>query len=323
MPLPTDEKLIALAQDLIQQFDAIFGLHPGFRPAHAKGTLLTGTFTPSAGAASLTRAPHVNRESTPVTVRFSDATAIPLIPDTDPNSNPHGCGIRFHLAERVHTDIIGHSTNGFPTRTGQEFLEFLRALASSDPSKLSGSPLEAFLGSHPKALAFVQAPKPAPSSFAREAFFAVLAVRFTNQDGASRYGRYRIVPEAGVDHLTSAAVAAKSANFLFDELAERIAKGPIKFRIVAQLANEGDTADDATMQWPEDRTLFDLGTIALTAPVADNAHEQQWIIFDPIPRVEGIEASDDPLFELRAALYLISGRRRRAAGDSSAAKSGA
>jgi catalase len=323
MPLPTDEKILALSQDLIQQFDTIFGLHPGFRPAHAKGILMAGTFTPSPGAASLTRAPHMNRASTPVTVRFSDATGVPLIPDTDPNSNPHGCAIRFHLADRVHTDIISHSTDGFPTHTGQEFLEFLRAVASSDPKKLSGSPLEAFLGGHPKALAFVQTPKPAPSSFAREAYFGVTAMRFINKDGVSRYGRYRIVPEAGVDHLTNAAVAAKSANFLFDELAERIAKGPIKFRIVAQLANDGDVVKDATVHWPEDRTLFELGTIALTAPVANDAHEQQSTIFDPIPRVDGIEASDDPLLELRAAVYLISGRRRRAAGETSTAKSGA
>jgi catalase len=323
MPLPTDEKLIALSQDLIQQFDTIFGLHPGFRPAHAKGALLTGTFTPSPGAASLTRAPHLNRPSTPVTVRFSDSTGIPLIPDNDPNANPRGFAIRFHLADRVHTDIIGHSTDGFPVRTGQEFLELLRALASSDPSKLAGSPLEAFLGAHPTALAFVQAPKPAPSSFAREAYFGVTAVRFTNKEGVSRHGRYRFVPEAGADHLTDSAVAAKSTNFLFDELAERIAKGPIKFRIVAQLANEGDVVDDATVHWPEDRTLLDLGTIVLTAPLANDAHEQQWTIFDPIPRVDGIDASDDPLLELRAAVYLISGRRRRAAAETNTAKSGA
>jgi catalase len=319
MPLPTDERIVALAQDLLQQFDTIFGLHPGFRPAHAKGTLLTGTFTPSASAASLTRAPHMNREATPVTVRFSDATGIPLIPDTDPNANPKGCGIRFHLADRVHTDIIAHSTDGFPTRTGNEFLEFLRALASSDPKNLSGSPLEAFLGSHPKALAFVQAPKPAQSSFAREAFFGITAMCFINKDGASRHGRYRIVPEAGIEHLADAAAAGKSANFLFDELAERIAKGPVKFKIIAQLANDGDIVNDATEHWPEDRTLLDLGTFALTAPVADDAREQQQIIFDPLPRVDGIDASDDPLLELRAAVYLISGRRRRAAGKTASA----
>ena len=42
MPLPTDEKLIALSEELIATFDEIFGLHPGFRPAHAKGVLADG-----------------------------------------------------------------------------------------------------------------------------------------------------------------------------------------------------------------------------------------------------------------------------------------
>jgi catalase len=315
MPLPKDDKLIALSQDLLQQFDTIFGLHPGFRPAHAKGTMLTGTFTPSPDAASLTRAPHINRESTPVTVRFSNSTGIPLVPDNDPNANPRGMAIRFHLAEHVHTDIVSHSTDGFPVRTGQEFLEFLRAIASSDPSKPSPSPIEAFLGAHPKALEFVQTPKPAPSSFARESYFGVTAMHFTNKDGVSRYGRYRIVPEAGNDHLNDAAVAAKSANYLFDELAERIAKDPVKFRILVQLANDGDIVDDATIHWPENRTLLELGAVVLTEPVSDNAHEQKQIIFDPIPRVDGIDPSDDPLLELRAAIYLLSGRRRRTAAE--------
>src|SRR5260370_22050428 len=124
MPLPKDDKLIALSKDLLQQFDTIFGLHPGFRPAHAKGAMLTGRFTPSPDAASLTRAPHLNRPSTPVTVRFSNSTGVPLLPDNDPHANPRGLAIRFHLAERVHTDIISHSTDGFPTRTRQEYLEF-------------------------------------------------------------------------------------------------------------------------------------------------------------------------------------------------------
>jgi catalase len=315
MPLPKDDKLIALGQDLLQQFDTIFGLHPGFRPAHAKGTMLTGTFSPSPDAASLTRAPHINRESTPVTVRFSNSTGIPLVPDNDPNANPRGMAIRFHLAEHVHTDIVSHSADGFPVRTGQEFLEFLRAIASSDPSKPSPSPIEAFLGAHPKALEYVQTPKPAPSSFARESYFGVTAMHFTNKDGVSRYGRYRIVPEAGNDHLNDAAVAAKSANYLFDELAERIAKDPVKFRILVQLANDGDIVDDATIHWPENRTLLELGAVVLTEPVSDNAHEQKQIIFDPIPRVDGIDPSDDPLLELRAAIYLLSGRRRRTAAE--------
>jgi catalase len=208
---------------------------------------------------------------------------------------------------------VSHSTDGFPTHTGAEFLEFLQALAASDPANLAGSPLEAFLGSHPAALAFVQIPKPAPVSFATETYFGVTAMRFINADGAARYGRYRIIPEAGNDHLDDAATKAKSPNYLFDEIAERVGKEPVKYKIVVQVANDGDVADDATIHWPEDRKLADFGTLTLTGLVLDNEKEQKQIIFDPIPRVDGIEPSDDPLLELRAAIYLISGRRRRAA----------
>lgn len=314
MPLPTDEKILALSNDLIQTFDTLFGLHSGFRPAHAKGILLTGTFTPSSDAASLSRAQHFNRASTPVTVRFSNSTGIPLIPDNDPNADPRGMAIRFNLAEHVHTDIVSHSVDSFPTHTGEEFLEFLRSVAaSSDRTQPHPWPVEVFLGSHPAALAFIQAPKPAPSSFARESYYGVTAMRFINKDGAARYGRYRIVPEAGNDPLDAEALKAKGPDYLFDEIKERVGGSPIRFRIVVQLANDGDTVDDATVHWPEDRKLLDVGTIELTALASDNAAEQQRVIFDPIPRLDGIEPSEDPLLELRAAVYLISGRRRRAA----------
>lgn len=320
MPLPSDQKLLTLSEKLLAQFDSIFGLHPGFRPAHARGVLLKGTFTPSPDATWLTRAPHITRESTPVTARFSDSTGLPLIPDNDVNANPRGLAIRFHLAEHAHTDIISHSTDGFPTRTGEEFLEMLQAIAaSSGPSQASPSPIEKFLSSHPRALAFVQTPKPSPSSFAKEQYFGVTAMRFTNKDGVSRYGRYRITPDAGTEHLDDAAAKSKTATYLFDELTERIANQPIGFEILVQVAGDKDIVDDATVHWPEDRRLINLGRIALTTLAPDNAREQKQIIFDPIPRVDGIEPSADPLLELRAAIYLMSGRRRRQATEERAA----
>lgn len=317
MPLPTDQRLITLGQNIIKQFDMLFGLHPGFRPVHAKGVMLTGSFTPSSEARSLTRAPHMVRPSTPVTVRFSDSTGVPAIPDNDPNASPRGCAVRFHLAEHSHTDIVSHSTNSFPARTGDEFLELLQAIATSDLSKPSDpknpSPIEMFLGSHPAALAYVQAPKPLPTSFARESYFAITAYHFINEDGETQFGRYRILPLAGNEFLDAAAAKAKTPDYLFDELKERIAKGAIEFKVFAQLASPGDVVDNATIQWPADRPVMELGTLTLTHPVADNAAEQKQIIFDPIPRVDGIEPSNDPLLELRAGTYLLSGRRRRAA----------
>ena len=309
MPLPSDERIIQLANDLLAQLDAIFGVHPGFRAAHAKGILLRGTFTPSPEARSLSRAPHVTRDSVPVTVRFSNGTGFPSIPDNVPESNPRGIAVRFHLADRVHTDIIGHSTDGFPTRTGQEFLDFLRAAATGDPS--------AFLATHPAALAFVQTPKPSPASFATEAYFGVIAFRFINNHGLARHGRYRIAPRAGVQHLDDAASKAKDENYLFDELTSRISASPIRFDIHVQLANDGDIVNDATIHWPADRPSVHLGAVVLEE-IAPEDETHRRIIFDPIPRVDGIEPSDDPLLELRAAIYLLSGRRRRQAGESQA-----
>jgi catalase len=313
MPLPNDERVVALAQDLIAQFDQLFGLHPGYRPAHAKGLMLSGSFKPAAGAQKLTKAPHVVRESTPVTARFSNSTGLPQLPDNVADANPRGLAIRFNLAEHVHTDIVSHSTDGFPTRDGYEFLEFLRAAAASGADVPSPKPVEQFLGTHPAALAFVQAPKPFPSSLARQTYFAVTAFAFTNADGETRYGRYRIVPVEGNQYLTDEQVAAIPANYHYDELAERVAKEPVAFKILVQVAEPGDTVDDATVHWPESRELVEFGRLELTEVVTDTLAQQKHIIFDPIPRVEGIEPSADPLLELRAAIYLLSGRRRRAA----------
>jgi catalase len=312
MSLTTDERTLALSQELLQAFEVISGRHSGFRPMHARGILLRGSFQPSLAAATLSRAVHLNQPATSVTVRFSNFSGIPTTPDNDPGADPHGCALRFHLGEHTHTDIISHSTPYFPAGNGPEFLVMLRAIIASGAGQPDRAPLEAYLGTHPAARAFMERPKPLPASYARETYFGLTAVRFRNRADASRYGRYRIVPEEGNDFLDEALARAQSPHYLFEELTARVARGPVRFRLVAQLANEGDEVNDTTVQWPEERTLLDLGQLTFTALVPNDEREQQHLIFDPIPRVDGIEPSDDPLFELRAATYLLSGRRRRA-----------
>lgn len=315
MPLPTDPKALGLAQDLLKAFDTVNGgEHPGFRPAHAKGLMFAGVFRPSSEVASLTRAPHAQRE-TPITVRLSDFAGIPAVPDNGENASPRGCAIRFHLGEHAHTDIVSHSVDNFPTRTADAFLEFLHAAAASGPDQAHPNPIEQFLGAHPNALAFVQAPKPIPTSFAHESFFAVSAFKFTNAAGTSQFGRYRILPDAGSGYLDSAAAAARGPNFLMDEARQRIAKENMKFQIVVQLAEPTDVTDDATVRWPEGRRHVKFGEVVLQMLVPESDEERRRTIFDPIPRVDGIEASADPLFNPRADVYLLGGRRRRAADE--------
>jgi catalase len=303
----------ALAEQLLAALDTISGLHPGYRPAHAKGLMCAGTFTPAPEAATLTRAPHAASPSTPVTVRYSDSTGLPTVPDNDPQkAGPRGIAVRFHLGEHTHTDIVAHSTDRFPVHTGEEFLEFLRAAAAAGAGKPER--IGAFLATHPNAKRFVEAPKPIPTSFTREAFFAVTAFRFTNPAGQSRHGRFRIRPEAGTEYLTDQEAARKSPNFLFDEIGPRLARGPVRLDVFVQMAGDGDDVTDASVPWPADRPEVRFGTITLTGRVDDQEPERRKIIFDPDPRVDGIDPSGDPLTEVRSDIYLLSGRRRRAAG---------
>jgi catalase len=247
-----------------------------------------------------------------VTVRYSNSTGVPTIADNDPQrSGPRGIAVRFHLADHVHTDIVAHSTNGFPVRTGDEFLEFLRAAAAMG----AGQPeaLGAFLATHTSAKRFAETPKPIPTSFVREAFFAVTAFRFTNAQGESRHGRFRIRPEAGTEYLTHEEAARKSPDFLFDEIDPRLAQGPSRLGVFVQMAEQGDDVADASVPWPDSRVEVPFGTITLMSRVDDEEPERRKIIFDPVPRVDGIDTSGDPLTEVRSDIYLLSGRRRRSA----------
>src|ERR1700686_2476207 len=89
----------SLPEQIVDAFNGVFGVHPGARSNHAKGVILEGTFTPVASAASVSKAAHFQKQKTPVpvTVRFSDATGIPTIPDNDANASPHGIALKFSL----------------------------------------------------------------------------------------------------------------------------------------------------------------------------------------------------------------------------------
>ncbi|RMZ72236.1 catalase domain containing [Pyrenophora seminiperda CCB06] len=316
MPLSQDKQVIETSNGLVDKLREMAGdVSHSFRPVHAKGHLLTGTFSPTSTASSLSSALHFNAPSTPLTVRFSSSTGMPQIPDTDASANPRGMAIRFHLpsldGKRHHTDIIAHSTPYFPTRTAAEFLEFLQA-ATGDTANEA---VPQFLEQHPETARFLNEKRLSPESFATERFFGVNAFRFINREGQVTTLRYRIVPVAGEKHVEPEMLKEKSVTYLFDELPSRLRSGPIAFKLLAQVAEEGDVTNNATVLWPEERKLVELGTIKIEKTLSDedSLKEQKTIIFDPIPRIDGVEPSDDPLLDVRASIYLISGKQRRAA----------
>ncbi len=285
------------------------GPHAGLRANHAKGVLVSGMFTPAKGALAFSKAAHFAK-AVPVLVRFSNATGVPTMPDADANSYPHGIAIRFQLPRNNTTDIVSISSNGFPVATPEEFLGLLQAVANSGPEAAKPSPIEQFLGSHPAAAKWVSAPRPAPDSFGTLAFFGVNAFKFTNAKGVSHFARYQILPVAG-EHALDAAAAAKAApNYLMDELPQRIAKAPVQFRLVAQIAEAGDSTTDSTVVWPAERKLVELGTLSLTRTYMEQVKSQQALMFNPLTLTAGIEPSADPILLARPSAYAVSFSQR-------------
>src|SRR5439155_17388916 len=72
-PLALQGQDKSLQQRIADDFIALAGgVHPRYRIAHAKGIDATGTFAPSRGATSPSRAPHLVTASTPVIARYSN-----------------------------------------------------------------------------------------------------------------------------------------------------------------------------------------------------------------------------------------------------------
>lgn len=308
-----------LIKDLLDTLDALFGYHAGSRPVHAKGIICQGTFTPAPEALKLTKAPHVSLSSVPVVVRFSNFAGIPTIPDNAPNgASPRGFAVRFYLGDHVHTDVIGHSENGFPSPTGEDFLQLAKAIVASPPDAKKPTALESYFETHPVAKEFLTAPKPIPVSYSKESFFDPTAFKFINAAGETKFGRFRVVPENAPDdanYLSNEQAAKKDPDFLANELRDRLSQGPFKMKVQVQIADGQDNVNDCSIAWPESRPLVEFGTLTITECVDDQDPEMKKIIFDPIPRIDGIDASDDPIIQVRSEIYLMSGRRRRAAAS--------
>ncbi|MGY8679380.1 catalase family peroxidase [Bradyrhizobium sp. UFLA05-153] len=306
--------VVALAQDqrleeqLVNAMNKVFGVHPGFRANHAKGIVVEGSFKPSPEAAELSRAALFSGGTISVTVRFSDSTGIPNLPDGSENANPHGMAVKFHLPDSSDTDIVINSFKFFPVSTGEEFRDLLLALADSPPNATKPTKFEQFAVSHPSVPAAFSTVA-TPDSFVDEEYYGIDAFVFVNKAGERKAVRYQMLPE-NVVHLDKSDAAKRAPDFLMEELPERLKRGPVTFHFKAQLAAADDSTKDPTKPWPENRKVVELGVLTIDRATENSVEVQKRLLFLPGQLTDGIEQSDDPLIDIRNAAYAVSFSRR-------------
>jgi len=159
----------AVAQ-IVDTMRALAGPHPGVRPVHAKGIVCSGTFRASGEARTVSRAPHLQGQAVPTVMRFSNSSGDPEVHDRIPNAR--ALAVKFQLPDGKNADILALHVEGFPARTPDEFLAFLRAQL---PDPATGKPapdaVPRFLESHPATAAFIERlmKKPVPPATVRAA----------------------------------------------------------------------------------------------------------------------------------------------------------
>jgi len=298
------EATVETPSSMVSALHSAFGDHHA-RAVHAKGTILEGSFTPTAQARDLSEATVFSSGTLPVTVRFSDFTGIPNIPDTIGDANPRGFAIKFHLPAGAELDLVTHSFNGFPTRTSDEFAQLLRAIGASGAASVKPTALDRFLGDHPVARTFLTTQKPAPVSFGTLNYFGVNAFTFIDAAQTRRAVRYRFVPASGEQVLDAAALETKGPNYLQEEIGARVATATIVFDWFAQVGETDDLADDPSIAWPESRQLVKLGIVTIARLDSQPGKTDKALLFLPGRLPAGIEICD-PMIAMRSAAYPIS-----------------
>jgi catalase len=287
---------------------------PGFRRGHARGLALRGHFRATPEVAALTTAEHLQGRRIDVVVRTSNGGASPYLPDRvgPKRGNPLGLAVRFELPSGDHSSWTALSLDAFAPTTPDDFHAMVLATRGELPG---GAPnplkLAAFVAKRPRALPGIKAGATLapPKSFATTRFNGFHAYYLVDAEGRRRAFRFRWLPGAGVENMDPADDTLLPPQYLISELRQRIAAGPVSWKLVFQMAGPEDPVDDLTRRWPEDRELVVAGEV-----VVDRLHEDQDLVdgfvFDPTRVPAGIELSDDPLLHFRSEAYAESHRRR-------------
>lgn len=300
----------AQPDDLVNALNGVFGKHAGKRAAHSKGICLKGNFTPTAEAATFSKAPHF-ASAVPVTARFSLGGGNPVASDKQ-KDNTRGLAVHFDLGKGSTTDLVMISAPVFVAKTPEQFLALLKTVAPGPDGKQDADKIAAFFKANPESTrqgAWLNA-RPVPASYASAEYFGVHAFTLVNGKGDRHVIKWRSAPVKGEPGLSDEDAKGKGDDFYATELKDRLAKGPAEFDLYAILGEPGDPEDDPTAEWPEGRKEVKMGTLSISALEADATCDAG--IFDPTNLADGIEApKNDKILPMRSLDYAVSFGRRQ------------
>ena len=299
------------APQVVDAIQDVFGVIPGQRRNHTKGTCAVGEFVGTKEAQALSKAGLFSGQTIPVTARFSLAGGNAKAPDAA--RSPRGMALEFKMPDGRLQHMTMLNVPVFSASVPQTFYD---ALVAQKPDPATGKPdqakIDAFRASHPDAAPlgkYLAANNP-PQSYANAAFFGIHAFKFTDAQGKTTLVKWRFVPQDGVKTLTDDEMKAAPANFLEDKLIARTGQGPAKWDMIVTIGEAGDPDNNPTLFWPEGRKEFKAGTLSISKAMPQPGAACEPINFDPLVMVEGIGPTEDPILLFRSPAYAVSFGKR-------------
>lgn len=297
------------AEGVVAKIRAILGNFAGYRAIHADGRLFRGSFRAFDNARVYSRAAHLQGADVPVTVRLSKGGGDPFAHF----GNTVGMAVRFYLPNGRHTNLVMLSQELFVVNTLQQLHGMLDAaapLTAGGPMNKEG--LMAFVAKNPNTAAVfkMRAMAPTPAGFAFTAFNSVHAFRWIDQNGRETVVRCHWEPVAGRREGSLQELSSAGAEILFDEFTAALATGPAEWDLVLEFAEPGDPVNDPTALWPPQRRREAVGRLRVSAPITEAEIGDLVMNHDPTVLTDGIEATDDPILQIRRGVYEVSAAGR-------------
>lgn len=309
LPAAAEEEVSA--EQVVGAIEDVFGVTPGQRRNHTKGTCGVGEFTGTRAAAAYSHSPLFSGKRLPVIARFSLAGGDPHALDTA--KSPRGMALEFSLPGGELQHITMLNTPMFGAAQPSTFLAQMVAM-KPDPSTGKPDPdkLREFRETHPDSRAqaeFLATHNP-PPSYANSAYFGIHTFHFVDRAGKVTLVRWRFVPRDGEKRLSDAELKSMQGDFLEHRLIERTKSGKVRWDMIVTLGEPGDPQDNPTLAWPKGRKEIKAGTLTISSAMPQQGAACERINFDPLVMGAGIEPSDDPILMFRSAAYAVSFAKR-------------
>ncbi len=302
--LLTSQMPVAYAAEVpnvIDSFEAIFGVTEGKRRNHTKGFCFNATLTPQDQSITQYSNSLIFSETVDVIGRFSHGGGNNNAPDDKPGGK-YGMGLSITTSSGESHLMALNTLDFFPVATPEAFAELMYAKSQGGDAvkafKEDNTDLQRFKA-HMSKKEKVLTPYEAKTYNSVNSFYLV------NEAGEKTAVRWSFVPNQA-----ESLVVEPKQDFLLENIQKNLNDHALVWDMVVTLANEDDVVENPAIAWDGDNKTIVAAKLKISSVSTEALGNCDNINYDPLVLSTGFAPSGDPLLQARRDAYAISFGKR-------------